>query len=431
MFSRPRAGGPLESKGLLTIAVIAIVGWRTDGTGTYPKADPVTKWSTKQNVIWKTPLAKWSNATPIIVGNKLLVCAEVDKLTCLDLADGNVLWEKATTLADALTTEPQAESEQQARDYAETQKKLKPLNAELGKFNRESSAIKKKLKEAPTDQALKTQADELKKMIADVKKRMSPLRKALGGLTKYRRPGTNSVNGYSTQTPTSDGKNVYVVFGNGVVACFDLKGNRKWARFVENTRIGDGHCASPLLVGDKLLVHFVNMVALDKETGRTAWTVKSTAKFGSPVLAKIGNVQVVVTAGGDFIRVSDGEVLAKGQANLTYNAPIVNGGVAYFIQHGGKAVQLSADEDGKIEAKVLWTTKPKNDRYYASPILHEGLLYAVTQKGQLSVIDAKTGEVVYTQHSTGRQVHLRQQRQRHDRRHRARAGLQANRPQQA
>jgi len=61
---------------LLTIAVIAIVGWRTDGTGTYPKANPLTKWSTTQNVIWKTPLAKWSNATPIIVGDRLFVCGE-------------------------------------------------------------------------------------------------------------------------------------------------------------------------------------------------------------------------------------------------------------------------------------------------------------------------------------------------------------------
>jgi outer membrane protein assembly factor BamB len=43
----------------------------------------------------------------------------------------------------------------------------------------------------------------------------------------------------------------------------------------------------------------------------------------------------------------------------------------------------------------LWTTTLRKDRYYASPILHEGLIYTVTQGSVFSVIDAATGAVVY------------------------------------
>ena len=382
---------------VLTVLFVAAVGWRTDGTGRYPAADPVTEWSAEKNVVWKTPLAKWSNATPVIVGDRLFVCAETETLVCLNLADGNVLWQRANPLIGVLPAEQRAEAEQQAKRYDQVQKKLKPLRAEMGKLNRRNAALKKKLKKAPDDQNLKNEVADLKKKIGELKKQMSPLQKTLGGLAKYRRPGVNATNGYSSSTPASDGRNVYVVFATGVAACYDLDGKRKWARFIEKPRIGDGHCASPLLAGDKLLVHFVNMVALDKQTGRTVWTAKSGARFGSPVLTKIGGVGVVVTAGGDFIRVSDGKVLAKKQSVLTYNAPIVHEGVAYFIQHGGKGLQLPAEAADKLETKALWTTKPKKDRYYASPLLHDGLLYAVTQTGQLSAIDAKTGKVVYTQ----------------------------------
>ncbi len=83
-------------------------------------------------------------------------------------------------------------------------------------------------------------------------------------------------------------------------------------------------------------------------------------------------------------------------AKLDYCAPIVEDSVVYFIiQKGGRAIRLSAEPGETITLDVLWETNPRDDRYYASPVIHEGLIYAVTQKGILSVIDANTGQVVY------------------------------------
>ena len=45
-----------------------ITGWRADGTGHYPGAEPVLNWSASENVLWKTPLPNWGNCMPVLVG---------------------------------------------------------------------------------------------------------------------------------------------------------------------------------------------------------------------------------------------------------------------------------------------------------------------------------------------------------------------------
>ena len=43
---------------------------------------------------------------------------------------------------------------------------------------------------------------------------------------------------------------------------------------------------------------------------------------------------------------------------------------------------------------MLWQTEQEKDRYYASPLVHNGLIYAITQKSVFSVIDGKDGSVI-------------------------------------
>ena len=33
-----------------------VIGWRTDGSGAYPKAQPPLEWSPTKNVVWSTPM---------------------------------------------------------------------------------------------------------------------------------------------------------------------------------------------------------------------------------------------------------------------------------------------------------------------------------------------------------------------------------------
>ena len=81
----------------------AAVGWRSDGTGLYPKANPVLEWSPTENVVWKTPLPEWGNSMPVLVSGKLFVNVEPDTLVCVSAAKGEILWKQPVKMEDTLT----------------------------------------------------------------------------------------------------------------------------------------------------------------------------------------------------------------------------------------------------------------------------------------------------------------------------------------
>lgn len=371
----------LLSLPLCTRAVAGTSAWRGDGTGRYPKARPPIQWSSETNVIWKTALPKWSNASPILEGRRLFVCVEPTTVVCLSAKDGTILWERELSYADI---EPPEKREQAMKD----QEKAYSLRDEVGRCDKQLKAAKKKLTAEPDSETLKTETKSLEE-------RLSSLRTDFKKISHYIRPATHGVNGYSTPTPVTDGRHLYVLTGTGVAACFDLKGNRQWARLVEKSKLGWGLSTSPVLAGDRFVVHINKVTGLEKATGETAWEAPSAGRYGSLFASRIRKTPIVLTANGEILRASDGAALGTKILSLAYNGPIAHEDVAYFIQHGGKAVRLPSDSNPGSKAEILWTTKPHNDRYYGSPLYHEGLIYAITQKYILSVIDALTGEIVY------------------------------------
>lgn len=202
--------------------------------------------------------------------------------------------------------------------------------------------------------------------------------------------------GYATQTPASDGQRVYVVFGTGVVAAYDMEGRRLWLRWFDRPQeTGHGRSASPLLVGGRLIVQIGHTMALDPKTGKTLWeSPDARPLYGSPVAAKVGNVDVAVTSGGDLVRAADGTVLTHGLGSLAYVSPIVHEGMIYLIDGQARAVRLPEKPADSLSPAKLWERTLDGD-YYASPVCHEGLLYTVNNNGLFFVLEAATGRTVY------------------------------------
>ena len=214
-------------------------------------------------------------------------------------------------------------------------------------------------------------------------------------MAMYARPATEGSNGHATQTPASDGRDVYATYGIGVAVCYDLEGNLKWRKETEKPTDAYGTSASPLLIGGKLIVHVRTMVALDPADGKELWRAKVKHAWGSPVAARIGGRDVVVTPAGSVVDAADGTVLTiKKLGNLTYATPVVDGEVVYFVQSRGVAQKLSLTDDGKIAAERLWITGRHKPRFYASAAVADGLVFALLQKGPLLAIDAANGEVL-------------------------------------
>ncbi|MCE5278738.1 MAG: PQQ-like beta-propeller repeat protein [Planctomycetaceae bacterium] len=298
-------------------------GWRGDGTGRFPQARPVIEWSPQKNVLWKTALPSWSNASPIIVGERIFLCAEPASLLCLNKADGKILWQQACTYESLFTA---------------------------GK--------------RPAGQPRKN-------------------------------PPCSEVTGYTSPTPVSDGKHVYVLFGSGIAACYDLQGNRLWARLVERPTHTYGHSTSPVLVGDKLLVHIIHMWALRASDGQMLWKTESAQAFGTPIVAGVGGRQVVITPLGDFIRVDDGVKIISKAGNLQYGCPVLHNDIVYFPQNNAWGVALPTTTQPQVTAparKML--AGGRKERFYASSLIHENLLYMINQSGEFAILDLAGGPAV-------------------------------------
>jgi outer membrane protein assembly factor BamB len=292
------------------------VGWRGDGSGRYPSADPVTRWSAKENVLWRTEVGA-GHSSPIVVGDRVLITAEPDLLVCLDAATGKELWRKAHKLSD-LPAELNAKAPPQSKPYGDT-----------------------------------------------------------------------------TPTPVSDGKSVWVFFNTGIVACHDLEGKCRWMNWYDmRLATGYGRTASPVLVGERLLVHFGPLVCLEAATGKVLWQNQGAkASYGTPAPGRIGGVDVVVTPKGQVVRVADGKTLATDLGLCGYTSPIVLGGVVYFIDRDMSAVRLPEKAGERMEGQELWFRGLEGE-FYASPLVHDGRVYAVDRAANYYVIDAASGKTL-------------------------------------
>jgi hypothetical protein len=126
-------------------------GWRTDGTGRYPQADPPTVWGVDKNVVWKTPMPSFSVATPVIVGDKIFTTSDPTTFICVNKADGKILWEKKCTRDEIPWTDAEKEKLRIEREQAAV------WNKEHQAMQKEINALEKRIQED------KEKAKELRK----------------------------------------------------------------------------------------------------------------------------------------------------------------------------------------------------------------------------------------------------------------------------
>jgi outer membrane protein assembly factor BamB len=370
------------------------IGFRTDGTGRYPDADPPLHWGPDKNVVWHIKLTQ-SNAIPVILGEKLFTCAEPCVLLCVNKANGEILWRRESSFKELVLTEKEKAQFEVERRIDEG------LRKQQSALDKESSALRKMLKDGTAPKAETEKKLEILKAQTD---KLRAERKELTTFNRYLEPGKgaggfHSTGGYTSPTPVTDGKHVYVIYGNGLTACYDLDGNRLWFKLVEHPTADYGHGASPVLIGDKLLVHFSDLVALNVKDGGEAWRVKIPPSHGTAMHARLGSVDVAIHPRGDVVRVSDGVILAKGLGSTGPNSPLVQDGKVYFAagQLRGYALPMSADIPAKWPPLWKGTNLKGGGYWFPSPVLHQGLLYAMAANGLFSVVDAETGKLVYDQ----------------------------------
>jgi outer membrane protein assembly factor BamB len=360
----------------------APLGWRTDGTGRYPDAEPPTAWAEGSNVVWKTKLPGKSYGSPILVDERIFVVSDPAELICINAADGKILWQRSHPLEDLV------DAETAGKAVAE----LKRLKAERDRLRRERD---------------KARNDKEKK--AALEKQLAALERDYQELAA-RYPVPPSISGdqgssNSAATPACDGQQVYALFGNGIVCAYSLAGEKRWVKYVETSQINFGHSSSPVLVDDKVLVHLKDLVALDASTGEVAWRTPLSAQHATPIPVQVGTTAAVIDPSGTVVRVADGKVLLKhGALSSSECSLIAHDGILYTFHGRARALRLVPAGD-TVKLEQLWDTRISGGRRTPSPVLHDGLLYGTNTDGMLDVVDAKTGASLYQQRLSVGQVY--------------------------
>jgi len=317
-----------------------------------PEARPATTWSETSNLKWKTALPGPGSSSPILAGDRLFLTTYSGygdgsaggdtpetlqrHLVCLDHITGKVLWDKSVPA------------------------------------------------EMPEDAYF-------------------------GNIREH---------GYASNTPVTDGERVYVFFGKTGVLAFDFEGKPLWRVNVgkqsSNRRWGTG--ASPILYRGLVIVNAADegraVVALDKLTGKEAWKVEVGAlelSFVTPTLVDCGGgrTDLALAVPGELwgMNPETGKLRWYAQTGIEGNVSpsvIAADGVVYatggFPRQGTIAVRAGGKGD-VTATNVLWSSQ--NASYVPSPILYGGRLFVVSDQGFAICQEAKTGKLVYKERLPG------------------------------
>jgi outer membrane protein assembly factor BamB len=241
-------------------------------------------------------------------------------------------------------------------------------------------------------------------------------------------------NSYASPTPVIEEGRVYVTFGSPGTASVDTRtGAVLWDRrdFVCNHYRGAG--SSPILFENLLIMNFDGsdfqfVVALDKKTGKTVWKTNRSVDFkdldsqGKPTaegdFRKAFSTPTVIQSEGKPILLSSGakahyaydprtgaelwRAEEPGQHSAS-TRPVAGDGMVFFPTGFSKGQLLAVKLGGHgvlDESKIAWRLK-RSVPNKPSILFDNGLIYMIDDGGIASCVDAKTGEVVWTQRIQG------------------------------
>lgn len=146
------------------------------------------------------------------------------------------------------------------------------------------------------------------------------------------------------------------------------------------------------------------IVAFDLETGQIRWKWEGEAPgYASPVLLTVDGVSQIVTLTNNSVvglATADGKMLWQVPfpvSGMNYNAatPIIDGQTVYFAGagRGSRAIRIEKQGD-EFTVKEIWSN-PEVAPQFNSPILKEGKLFGLSQRGNFYCLDAQTGRLLW------------------------------------
>ena len=378
---------------LVSLAVVPLLGaanwghWRgVENNGVAEGGAPLT-WSARENVKWAVQVPGRGHSTPVV-------------------------WGKRIFLTTAVPVKPAASGP--AGDSAEMSPEMRARISEITEGRDLSELTRTERRQV--DRQLR-RAEEAANQVVEHRFVVLAFARGTGEKIWERNPVTGvphqgyhrRYGSFASGSPVTDGERLYVSFGSRGVFAYDLDGSLVWKKDygVKMRTAGSfGEGISPTIHGETLILVFDHqgqsfISALNKRTGEELWRQNRDERtsWAQPLITEYeGRTQAIVAASGK-IRSYDlktGGVIweCAGLGSNVIPAVVRDADVVYAMSgHRDPnlvAIRLGGDGDITDSDQVLWSNQRGNS-YTPSPVINDGILYFVTDRGLLNALDAKTG----------------------------------------
>lgn len=223
-------------------------------------------------------------------------------------------------------------------------------------------------------------------------------------------------NSHASATPACDGTHVFTVFAMDDalhVTALNLKGDIVWQERVDDFNSQHGYGSSPVLYRSTVIVlsdhsSASHLIALDRKTGERVWTTERPdyASYATPIVANVAGKMQLLVHGNNTVtsyNPDTGELIwrCEGPSNTAANTLAFDAENVYAS--GGypqrNLICIRADGSGDVsDTHVLWRDSFRAAiSYVTSAVVHDGMLFVVSDQGRATCYDTATGKVIWRQ----------------------------------
>ncbi|HSF25678.1 MAG TPA: PQQ-binding-like beta-propeller repeat protein [Blastocatellia bacterium] len=344
------------------------------------------RWSKTENVEWSQEIPGRGWSSPIVTGGKIYL---------------------TTVTTEGKSKQPQIGTEYSNEYVAELQKQGLPMDKVLERVTERDIELPKEVK--------------LHYYLYCLNLRSGKVEWQKEFYAGHPPGGRHRKNSFSSESPVTDGKLVYVYVANLGLWAFDLKGEQVWTTPLEANPIylDFGTGSSPALAGNLLVIVNDNekqqyIAAFDKQTGKQVWRTNREigpkgrrSAWVTPFVWRHALRTEIIAVGPEVVVSYDlaGKELWRmsGMSPVPIPTPFAYDGLLYI--NGGRGALLvairpgatgdiSLGKDQTSNEYVVWS-QARAGTYLPTHLIYEGGVYALTETGILTRFDAKTGKQTY------------------------------------
>jgi outer membrane protein assembly factor BamB len=360
-----------------------------DSNPTGANAQLADRWSKTENVEWSQEIPGRGWSSPIVTGDKIYL---------------------TTVTTDGKSKPPQIGTEYSNEYVAELQKQGLPMDKVIERVTARDIELPKEVNLHYFVYCL------------DLKSGRVEWRKEFHA--GHPPGGRHRKNSFTSESPVTDGKLVYVYVANLGLWAFDVNGKLVWTTPLEANPIylDFGTGSSPALARNLLVIVNDNekqqyIAAFDKQTGKQVWRTNRDIGGKEQPVQRSGwatpfvwrhSLRTEIVAVGPGVVVSydlAGKELWRmsGMAATPIPMPFAYDGLLFidggrgrplFAIRPGAAGDISLGKDQTSNEYVVWS-QPRGGTYLPTPVAYEGAVYSLTETGILSRFDARTGKLTY------------------------------------